>query len=478
MTSSSPAYRLNAPKALMAATALLAVLTLGACTTVPQSAPFARENSSAKIANPIADIAEQRWWDDFGDKQLSSLMNEAFSNSPSLAMAEARLNQAEAYTGATKASVLPSLSLNAKTDEFKQSYNYLFPKAFLPDGYTDEGQVTFNFDWDLDFWGKNRAAITAATTNARAAEADAAQARLMLSAAIASTYVELDRLYQEHDLADRAVAIRNDSAGLVKQKLDAGVSNQAEYDQASAGVFAAQADVAALDEQIEITRHALAALVGAAPDRADNLARPTMSLKADAFDGAPGQVNLDLIGRRPDVIAARWRAEAASAGIKAAHAAYYPNINLSAFVGFQALHMDNLFKSGSDIGNVGPALSLPIFDGGRLNANLKSAEAEHALAIASYNQDVLTAMQQVADTLSSQRTLQTRLYASQKSLDAYESAYKLTKMRYDGGLTTYTALLVTEQSLIQQRKVVADLKSRALTLDIALIKALGGQYDT
>ncbi len=467
----------SSPRRLMilGATALASVLFLSACTTVPQSAPFAAENSSAKKDNPIAEAVSQNWWQAFGDPQLSALMNEAFENSPTLAMAEARLNQAEAITGVTKASVLPTLSVNAKADEFKQSYNYLFPKAFLPDGYADEGQVTLNFDWDLDFWGRNRAAITAATNSARASVADAAQARLVLTSAIASAYVELDRLYQSHDLADRAVGIRQDSAGLVKQKLDSGVSNKAEYELAAAGVFAAQADLAALDEQIEITKHAIAVLAGASPDRAEALGRPALKPGAQAFAGMPSQVNLDLIGSRPDVIAARWRAEAASADIKAAHAAFYPNINLAAFVGVQALHLNNLFKSGSDMGGVGPALSLPIFDGGRLNANLKSAEAEHALAIASYNEDVLAAMQQVADNLSSQKALQTRLDASQKALDAYEESYRLTKLRYDGGLTTYTALLVSEQSLIQQRHVVADLKSRALTLDIALIKALGGQ---
>lgn len=463
-------------RAALAATAMLAVLTLGACTTVPQSAPFAAENSSAKKANPIESVAEQAWWQDFGDAQLSSLMREAFSNSPTLAMAEARLNEAQAITGQYRSLAAPTIGVQAKTDEFKQSYNYLFPKAFLPKGYTDEAQVGLSFNWELDFWGKNRAAIAAATTNARAASADAAQARLVLSSAIASAYVELDRLYQSHDLADRAVEIRQDSAKLVKQKLDNGVSNEAEYDQAMAGVYAAQADAAELDEQIAITKHLIAALAGAAPDRADALSRPALSPNDKAFAGAPQQVNLDLIGRRPDVIAARWRAEAASANIKVAHAAFYPNINLAAAVGFQALGTGNLFKGGSDFGNVGPALSLPIFDGGRLNANLKSAEAEHALAIASYNQDILTAMQQVADALSSQRALTARLTASQKSLDAYEEAYKLTKMRYDGGLSNYTALLVAEQSLLNQRRAVADLKSRALTLDIALIKALGGQY--
>ncbi len=220
----------------------------------------------------------------------------------------------------------------------------------------------------------------------------------------------------------------------------------------------------------------IATLIGSAPDGADTLKRPQLVPNPKVFGELPKQVNLDLIGRRPDVIAARWRAEAASAGIKQAHAAFYPNINLAGFVGFQALHIDKLLSSGSDIGQFGPALSLPLFDGGALKANLKSAEAEHAVAIASYNQDVLVAMQQVADTLSSQKALQARLDTSQQALDAYEESYRLSKMRYDGGLSNYTSLLIAEQSLINQRRIVTDLKSRALTLDVALIKALGGQY--
>ena len=458
------------------AAALLAATALTACTTLPQSAPYATEPSQAKKVNPIAAITEQDWWKSFGDPQLDGLMTQALNNAPSLAMAEARLNAAQAVVSSSHAVSGPNLGLNASANEAKQSYNYLFPKAYTPKNYQDYGQVTLNFGWDLDFWGKNRAAITAATNSARAAEADAAQARLMLAAAVTSAYVDLDRLYQERDLAARAVDIHQDSAGLVQQKLDNGVANRATLDQAQANVYAARADLAALDEQIDLGKHLIAALIGAAPDAAANIRRPQLK-PADSAWTAPQKVDLDLIGRRPDIIAARWRAEAASAQIREAHAAFYPNINLAAFVGVQSLHLDQLLQPGSDIGQAGPALSLPLFDGGALKANLKTAEAGHALAIASYNQDVLTAMQQVADALTSQRALHDRLDNAQKAQDAYEEAYRLAKLRYDGGLSDYTSLLVAEQALINQRRAVADLKSRALTLDVALIKALGGQYN-
>jgi len=457
---------------------LLAATALTACTTIPQSAPFASEPSQAKKVNPINIVSEQNWWKDLGDAQLQRLMTQALNNSPSLAIAEARLNQAQAAVSQYRAANRPQVGLDATAYEGKQSYNYLFPKEAVPEGYKDYGQTTLNFNWELDFWGRNRAAIAAASSNAQAAEADAAQARLVLSTAVATAYIDLDRLYQERDLAERAVGIRSDSARLVQDKLNNGVSNKAQDAQAQAGIFAARADLAALDEQIDLNKHLIAMLTGASPDFANSLQRPALFLNAQAFGSVPSQVNLDLIGRRPDIIAARWRAESASAHIKQAHAAFYPNINIAAFVGLQALGLNNLFSSGSDIGQVGPALSLPLFDGGALKANLKSAESEHALAIASYNQDVLEAMQQVADTLTSQRALQARLDNSEQALTAYEESYRLSKLRYDGGLSDYTSLLVAEQSLISQRRTVADLRSRAITLDIALIKSLGGTYQS
>ena len=478
----TPIPRRHFPRySFMILSVLLATTALTACTTLPQSAPFAAEPSQSSKVNPIEttpDLATSRqaWWAGFGDPQLQALMTEAFNNSPSLAIAEARLNQAQAMTAQYHAGGQPQLAFDTDLHTIKQSYNNGFPRAFLPQGYNDQGAVTLNFGWELDFWGRNRAAIAAASSEAQATAADAAQAQLVLSTAIASTYIDLDRQYRERDLAERAVAIRQDSANLVQQKLSNGVSNQAELEQAQAGVYAAQADLTALDEQVTLTQHRLATLVGAAPDRATAITRPQLDPATTAFAKVPDQINLDLIGRRPDIIAARWRAEAASAHIKQAHTAFYPNINLRGLIGFEALGFDNVFKNGSDFGQAGPALSLPLFDGGTLKANLKSAEAGHAEAIASYNQDVLVALQDVADTLTSQQSLAKQLGQSQQALDADEEAYRLTKLRYQGGLTDYTTLLVSEQNLIGQRRIVTGLQSRALTLDVALVKALGGDY--
>ena len=274
MTHNTPSAQM--PRRRLFVAALLAATTLSACTTIPQSAPFATEPSQAKKVNPINTVSEQTWWKDLGDPQLQRLMNQAFNNSPSLAIAEARLNQAQAAVSQYRAANRPQVGLDATAYEAKQSYNYLFPKAYIPQGYTDYGQTTLSFNWELDFWGRNRAAIAAASSNAEAAEADAAQARLVLSTAIATAYIDLDRLYQERDLAERAVGIRSDSARLVQDKLNNGVSNKAQDAQAQAGVFAARADLAALDEQIDLNRHLIAMLTGASPDFANTLERPAL----------------------------------------------------------------------------------------------------------------------------------------------------------------------------------------------------------
>ena len=445
------------------ASLLLATTALTACTTLPQSAPFAAENSSAKKVNPIADVQEDTWWTSFGDAQLDGVMTKALSNSPDLAIAAGRLYKAQAYVGTARASEYPTASLLG--GDLALGNNAPLDSVAL---------AGLNFGYEFDFWGKNRAAITAASNQASAAEADQAQARLVLTTAIANAYIDLDRLYANRDLADRAVALKKENLDLVGGKHTQGLTSDAEVQLANAGYHNAQSDLAALDEQIGLTRNRIAALAGADPDYGQTLTRPSLTLPTSV--ALPERIDLNLIGRRPDVLAARWRAEAASQQIKVAHAAFYPNINLMAFVG--QLMLGDPANMGSTMSSVGPAITLPIFDGGKLNAGLKGAEGEHAVAIASYNGAVVNAMHEAADAVTSEKALGQRLDESTKALNASENAYNLVKQRYEGGLTDYATLLLAEQNVIAQRRTVADLQSRALTLDVALVKAVGGAYAT
>ncbi len=462
------------------AAALFAATALSACATLPPASPakVAKAPGSYATAQALAgasrDWPADAWWTAYGDPQLNALMTEALAGAPDLAQAEARVRRAESMTATARSRELPSVSANASAEDMKQSYNLGIPPQFVPQGYNGYGRLTLDFNWELDFWGKNRAAVAAAVSDARAAQADAAEARLMLSTNVAAAYADLARLYAERDVAENSIAVLSQTSKLVSDRVTNGLDTLAEQRQAEADPLQAKADLSAIDEQIALTRNRLAALAGAGPDRGLALTRPNAAgLKAV---GVPSELAANLVGRRPDVTAARWRAEAAAERIHQARAAFYPDINLAAFIGTTALHMDKVFASGSDIGSAGPAVSLPIFDGGRLRAGLHGAEADRDAAVASYDATVTEAFRQVADVLASSRALQSQVTDSRAALAASEDAYRIATLRYKGGLATYPTVLLAEQGVLRRRRTVADLDARALALDVQLIRALGGGY--
>jgi NodT family efflux transporter outer membrane factor (OMF) lipoprotein len=236
----------------------------------------------------------------------------------------------------------------------------------------------------------------------------------------------------------------------------------------------ARQELAALDEQLAIARNRLAALAGAGPDRGLALKAPSADPKRPF--GLPPNLAADLLGRRPDLQAARLRAEAAAKRIKVARAGFYPDLNLTAFIGAQSLGLDNLTKSGSDIGQGALALSLPIFQGGRLEGAYRGARAEYDAAVAAYDRTLISALQETADAAASSRALEQRLAAARESLAAGEGAYRVARLRYEGGLSTYLDLLTAEDQLIAQRRAVAQLEARSLSLDANLVRALGGGF--
>jgi len=462
----------------LAVPGLLAATALSACATLPPAAPGRVAKApqayaaAQALAAPARDWPADAWWTAYGDPQLNALMAEALAGAPDLAAAQARVRKAEAATERSR--LLPALTANAGVQEMKQSYNLGIPRQFVPQGYNDYGRVTLDFHWELDFWGKNRAAVAAAVSDARAAQADAAEARLMLSTNLAAAYADLARLYAERDVAERAVAVQGETSKLVADRVANGLDTLGEQREAEANPLQARADLAAIDEQIALTRNRLAALAGAGPDRGLALTRPPRAALKPL--GVPAQLAANLIGRRPDVTAARWRAEAAASRIHQARAAFYPDVNLAAFVGVQSLFLSKLAASGSDIGSVGPAVSLPIFDGGRLKAGLRGAEADRDAAVASYDAAVTEAFRQVADVVAASRALASQIADSRAALAASEDAYRIARLRYQGGLSTYPAVLLAEQQVLQRRRTVADLDARAFALDVQLVRALGGGF--
>jgi NodT family efflux transporter outer membrane factor (OMF) lipoprotein len=457
----------------------LAALLLSACATVPgldpapQVAPAQAYAAGQTFADAGAPWPQLDWWRGYGDPQLDALIAEGLAGSPDLAAAAARVRQAEGYAQQAGAARLPSVDLNGSVAATKQSYNNGIPADFVPRGWNDTGRVSADLGFDLDLWGRNRAGFAAARSDAEAARLDAAQASLTLSTNIADAYAGLSRLFAARAVEVTALDIRQQTEQLTADRVAAGLDTQAELKQAQSAVPAARAEIAATDEQIALTRNRLAALLGQGPDRGLAIEEPAAAI---APRGLPQGVTTDLIARRPDVLAALARVEAEASRVKVARADFYPSLSLSAVLGFQSFGLDNLLRGGSTFGSAGPAVNLPIFRSGQLQGQYRVARGGYDLAVADYDRTVTGAYQAVADAVVSQRALAVRLREQQQSLADASAAYDIARQRYEGGLSRFVDVLTAQDRALQARRIVADLQARAFTLDIALVRALGGGF--
>ena len=473
--------------ALMTRTTILLPLAafalLSAC--APDLGPMPQPRAEASLASqksftaPASEWPAQDWWTAYKDPQLNALITEGLAGSPDTHIAEARVREADAAAQQSGAALYPHLTANGSVSEARQSLNQGFPKqfeSFLPHGWHDQGQATGNAGYDLDLFGANRAAFAAATSDAEAADVDLAAARLTLSTAVASAYANLVQLVADRAAAQESLSERDQSTELVRQRQSQQLENEGELSQARSRSAGAKADLDLIDGQIALARNQIAALVGKGPDRGLDITLPT-AVQLRAF-GVPATLGVDLIGRRPDIVAAKLRAESASSRIKVAHAAYYPNININGDLGYQALGLQNLISPASIIGQIGPAISLPIFDGGRIEGGYRSARAQYDEAVANYDKTLTQALHDVADALANQRELATELADAKVALTESENAYRIATLRYEGGLSRYLDVLTSEDTLVVQRRRVADLQARAFGEDVALVHALGGGFET
>ena len=462
--------------AIAVAIASSVVLTLGGCASSAGIAPVAQTIAPASVgldsaAAPLPPLAAD-WWHAFGDTTLDGLVERALAGSPNLRVAQARVERAQAaIAGAESADGLKvNGELNATRQRF--SKNGIYPPP-LGGGIFTIGTGQIGASYDFDFFGRNRAAIEAAVGAQRAAQADVQSARLVLASNVARAYVQLGRLFEQREVAARSLKQRDETLALIRQRVSGGLDTNVELRQGEGALPESRQQIEQFDEQIALTRHALAALTAQPPNALDTLVVPLKTVQAVAV---PAALPADLLGRRADIAAARWRIEAATSDVKTAKASFYPNINLTAFVGLNAIGLDRLMRSGSEQYGIGPALTLPIFDAGRLRANLRGKTADLDAAIESYNGAVLDAVHDAADQISSVRGIERQQAEQAKAQAAAESAYDLATQRYKAGLGSYLTVLNAESTVLNQRRLATDLKARALDVQIALIRALGGGY--
>ena len=413
------------------------------------------------------------WWTGYGDPQLDALVAESFEGSPSLEIAQARLRSAQSQATRAKAAREPTTTVDAQITKQRFPENGLYPPPYAG-SFVTQGQLALDFSYEIDFWGRNREALASARATVQAAEADKAAARLALAVAVARAYFQLNLSYAFLDVTQANLAQQVSILDLTRQRVAAGLENTARVKQSEGQVALVRASVDATQANIDTTRNAIAALVGVGPDRGLDLQRPQLTAPANIV--LPSTLPVDLLGRRPDVTAARWRVEAAARGVAASEAAFYPNVNLVAFAGLQAVGLSKLFDANDAIVGGGPALSLPVFNRGQLRGALEAQQAQYDLSVGQYNQGLIDAIHDVADVMTTWAAIDKVTADARVALEAAQNSYDLTRQRYSAGLDNYLSVLSAENQVFLAQALIAELQSRRLTTSTDLIRALGGGY--
>ncbi len=476
MIRSAPFQALPRP-VVTAVFALTLAVALSACADmagIDSHATMRDAKSLGLAADPSARPAsvDSRWWIALGDTRLDALIDEALAGSPNLQTARARLARAQSAISVAQAAERPQVNGAADFTRQKFSSDYIYPPP-LGGSIQSIGSMQLSGGWEIDFFGKNRTALEAAIGNANAAAAEADASAVLLASNVARGYVQWARLSDQLAVARRTLAQRGETLDLVRDRVSAGLDTRLELRQSEGGLPEARQQIEALEEQIAVAQHALDALVGR-PNATLSMPAPTLS----AIHGMALQPNIpaDLLGRRADIAAARWRVEAARSDVANARTLFYPNVNLTAFVGLQSLGFGNLLKSDSAQWGVGPALRLPIFEGGRLRAGLRGKAADLDAAIESYNASVIDAVRDAADQVSSAQSVVRQQAQQREAQSAAEGAYEIAVQRYRAGLGNYLNVLTAETAVLVQRREGVDLAYRALDTQIGLARALGGGW--
>lgn len=455
----------------------LIALLLAGCAT-PKSPPTVTPLSGGALgldmasANAIAPTIDPAWWRAFGDPQLDRIVGDAVSGSPTLAAALARVRQADAALASRGAELGPEVTLDGSGQVSRLSGRYTIPPPF--GGSTRfVGQVLTNLNWTLDLFGRQQAAIEGARASREAARLDAEAARLALAGAVAQTYVDLTRAELAAGVANSAIATREGSLKLIRAQQRNQLASRIDTTAAETLLAQARAALVAAQGQRALAANALAALAGRGPDYAATIRASALKLDNLVL---PAVIPADLLARRADLAAAQARIAAAAAGRQVARRAFYPNINLAAMAGFQAVGLGNLFSLDAGTVGAGPAIHLPIFDNGRLKADLAGATAALDLATADYNERVVAAVREAADAVALDSNLAERRARQAEVVKGFSETGRLNGVRVRSGLSSRLDLVDNDVRLLDAQLAAANLAADAARTRVALVMALGGGY--
>ncbi|WP_338758338.1 efflux transporter outer membrane subunit [Massilia sp. METH4] len=420
---------------------------------------------------PDAQWPNEQWWHAFGDPQLDRLMEAALARNPGLKAARSRVRQAEALAGVVEAAHQPQASVSASTSRDRFPAHGSVP-APLAGNWAWYNSATLNGSYDLDLWGRHHDMLAAALGDARAAAAEAQMARLSLQSAVVRTYVQLWYRHAQQDSIAESLAQRQKMLDIVRRRQAAGLASMIDVATVENTLPAGRREHERIGESIAVLRNQLAALVGKGPGDAERIARPVPALRQAA--ALPSALPAELLGRRPDVAAMRWRVEAAGKRVDGARAAFYPNLDLVAFAGLQSFGFTRFFDASARTLGVTPAFSLPLFEGRRLRSQLTADTAAYDAAVEQYNGILVGALAEVADVVAKIQSSDEQQSLAERALATARRAHELAAKAYQAGITDATDALQKQLILLGEEEQLLRVESERLDNFASLMTALGG----
>lgn len=415
-----------------------------------------------------------QWWRAYGDDQLNHWIDLAAQGNPSLAIAAARVRQAKAMAGVAESAE----SLHINGDSTLKRHNWpadqFYGPGELSNTTTWDNNASLGLSYSLDFWGQESNASEQAMDLAHMSVAQERQAQLELQDNIVRAYIQLSLNYAQRDIVEAMLAQQQQILELAQRRLKGGLGTHFEVSQAETPLPETHRQIDALDESIALSRNQLAALAGKGPGEGASLQRPTLSLH-NALK-LPSTLPAELLGQRPDVVASRWRVAAQARGIDVVHASFYPNVDLVGSLGYVATGGGMLeFLAGKKFNySMGPAISLPIFDGGRLRSQLGEAAAGYDVAVAQYNQTLVAALKNISDQLIRRASMDKQQDFATESVASAQKTYDISLIAFKRGLTDYLNVLNAQTLLFHQEQVQQQVQAARLSAHAELVVALGG----
>jgi multidrug efflux system outer membrane protein len=461
----------------LALTAALCAALCAACAGLPPKPKPASLSQTAPLSEPPGGEGTwpaQDWWKQYRDPTLDQLVDLALESSPTLASAHARFETARQSVRIASAESGAHLEANGDFSRQRLSDNGLFSPSLLGFNWYNQSDLGLQASYTFDWWGKQRQAVEGAMDAAHASQAERSAAALVLASSIADSYFGWQADEARIALAREREGTLERERSISEARIRAEIDPKDDLRRADAAVAEVREQIAALQGSAKLRVIALAALAGRAPAELPELhVRPLPQIAP----GLPDDVRIDLLSRRADIVASRWRVEAAEHGRESARAEFFPDISVNALIGFQSMDVGTLLKYGSRVPGASAAIHLPIFDAGRLKARYGAAQAAVDSAVASYRDTVVSAARDVATQASNLAQIEAQTSERRKSLDAATALQTSAAARVRQGVVDPRVELRAADTLIQERDAVLQLDAAAVSADIGLKRALGGGYD-